>query len=253
MLPRQAEKEEPFTCRNPALMNRKPLLIEHSWHLQPAVIGSKAGCPDHIAKGSLASIGKGSGGAEAGDRPLCNAKLPGFLQMLKLLPVAEDGIGPVVNPVVLSSTYTAFALQPDMAMYRAVAALIVALLVGVLVLLFVKQNPLRLGTESQIRHEASHLAETRGKLSATFSHAVDEFFDMGKFLLFGALVSAMLQVFVSRDTLLGIGQTPLTSHLVMMGMAYILRSLILTGFVFLLAELILTQRLSHYLAPGCTC
>lgn len=129
--------------------------------------------------------------------------------------------GPIVNPIVLTSTYTAFARQPDMAMYRGVAAFAVALIVGVLVLLFVKKNQLRLGTEQQIRHEASHL-EGEKKLSATLSHAVDEFFDMGKFLVFGALLSALLQVFVGRDILLGIGQTAFTSHLVMMGMAYVL-------------------------------
>ncbi|CAM3637995.1 permease [Brevibacillus invocatus] len=130
--------------------------------------------------------------------------------------------GPIVNPVVLSSTYTAFTRQPDMAMYRGLSALVVAFIVGLLVLFFVKKNPLRLGMDAQIKHEASHTEASRGKLSATFSHAVDEFFDMGKFLLFGALISALLQVFVSRETLLGIGQTPFTSHLVMMGMAYIL-------------------------------
>lgn len=129
--------------------------------------------------------------------------------------------GPIVNPVVLSSTFLAFQRQPDMALYRAAAGLIVALAAGVLVWLFVRRNPLRLGVERQILHEAAHTEAIRGKLSATLSHAVDEFFDMGKYLLFGALISALLQVFVSRDTLLSIGQTPLTSHLVMMGMAYL--------------------------------
>lgn len=129
--------------------------------------------------------------------------------------------GPIVNPVVLSSTYLAFSRQPDMALYRAVAAFIVALLVGILVMIFAKKSPLRLGMERQSRHEASHAEAMRGKLSATFAHAVDEFFDMGKYLVFGALVSAVLQIFISREILVGIGQTPLTSHLVMMGMAYL--------------------------------
>ncbi|GED66334.1 permease [Brevibacillus reuszeri] len=129
--------------------------------------------------------------------------------------------GPIVNPVVLSSTYVAFSRYPDMALYRGVAGFVVAIMVGMLVFLFVKKNPLRLGMESQNRHEALHTEAARGKLSATFSHAVDEFFDMGKYLLFGAFISALLQVFVSREILVNIGQTPLTSNLVMMGMAYL--------------------------------
>lgn len=129
--------------------------------------------------------------------------------------------GPIVNPVVLSSTYVAFARQPEMALYRGVAGFVVALIVGMLVFLFVKKNPIRLGMESQISHEADHVKATSGKLSSTFAHAVDEFFDMGKYLLFGAFISALLQVYISRDTLMDIGQTPLTSHFVMMGMAYL--------------------------------
>lgn len=159
--------------------------------------------------------------------PLCECAIIPVVRRLiqKGMPVHVGIVfmlaGPIVNPVVLSSTYIAFTRQPDMALYRAVAAFIVALLIGILVLLFVKKNPLRFGMDAQIRHEASHQAAIRGKLTATFSHAVDEFFDMGKYLLFGAFVSALLQVFVSRETLVGIGQTPLTSHTVMMGMAYL--------------------------------
>jgi uncharacterized membrane protein YraQ (UPF0718 family) len=129
--------------------------------------------------------------------------------------------GPIVNPVVLSSTYIALAREPDLAFHRGAAAFVVAVIIGVLTLLFVRKNPLRLGMESQIRHEETHAQALRGKLSTTFSHAIDEFFDMGKYLLAGALISALLQVYVSRETLAEIGQTPVTSHLVMMGMAYL--------------------------------
>ncbi|MGF9800191.1 permease [Brevibacillus agri] len=159
--------------------------------------------------------------------PVCECAIVPVVRRLiqKGMPVSVGVVfllaGPIVNPVVLSSTYIAFARQPDMALYRGVAGFLVALAVGLLVWLFVKKNPLRLGTEAQIRHEAAHSEAMRGKLSATFAHAVDEFFDMGKFLLFGALVSSILQVFMSRDILVEIGQTPITSHLVMMGMAYL--------------------------------
>ncbi|MED1853737.1 permease [Brevibacillus borstelensis] len=129
--------------------------------------------------------------------------------------------GPVVNPVVFTSTVVAFQRFPDLAYYRVLAAFLVAVITGVLIFLTVKKNPLRIGVEQEIRHETAHAEAVRGKLGATLNHAVDEFFDMGKYLLFGALISSVLQVWISRETLLSIGQTPFTSHLVMMGMAYV--------------------------------
>ncbi|WP_412679238.1 permease [Brevibacillus borstelensis] len=129
--------------------------------------------------------------------------------------------GPVVNPVVFTSTVVAFQRFPDLAYYRVLAAFLVAVITGVLIFLTVKKNPLRIGVEQEIRHETAHAEAVGGKLGATLNHAVDEFFDMGKYLLFGALISSVLQVWISRETLLSIGQTPFTSHLVMMGMAYV--------------------------------
>lgn len=125
--------------------------------------------------------------------------------------------GPIVNPVVMAATYTAFFKQPNMVIYRWVLALVTALLVGLFVMIFFPNRVLRYGAEDTIQHT------THGSSSAfsVFSHAVDEFFDMGKFLIFGALVSSILQVFISRDTLASLGQTPLTSHLVMMGLGYV--------------------------------
>lgn len=129
--------------------------------------------------------------------------------------------GPVVNPVVMASTYTAFPQDPSMVVYRSVLALAVAILTGCFLLFFTKGNPLKLGVERVIRQESTHRNQAGDKLTSTLEHAVDEFFDMGKFLIFGALISAILQVFISRQTLLDIGQTPLQSHLVMMGLGYV--------------------------------
>jgi uncharacterized membrane protein YraQ (UPF0718 family) len=148
-------------------------------------------------------------------RRLIHKGMPVYLGIVFLL------AGPIVNPVVLTSTFVAFQRQPEMALHRAVIAILVAGLTGLFVLLFMRKNQLKLGAERELLHDSAHYAAGNGKLGATFQHAVDEFFEMGKYLLFGALVSAVLQVFIARDTLLSIGQTPLAGHLVMMGMAYL--------------------------------
>lgn len=59
-----------------------------------------------------------------------------------------------------------------------------------------------------------------GKTKLTFYHACDEFFDMGKFLIIGALLAAVMQTLISRSLLLSIGQGRVSSVLVMMGLAY---------------------------------
>lgn len=129
--------------------------------------------------------------------------------------------GPVVNPIVLASTYVAFPRMPHIAIERTWLAFLVAVITGTIIWLSQRSNPLKHGVERELRHEVAHAEREQGKLSATFGHAVDEFFEMGKYLLFGALISALIQVMVSRETLIDVGNTPVTSHLVMMGMAYI--------------------------------
>ncbi|WP_304364766.1 permease [Brevibacillus dissolubilis] len=159
--------------------------------------------------------------------PLCECAIIPVIRRLiqKGMPVYVGIVfllaGPIVNPVVLTATYTAFQRQPEMVFYRAGVALLVAMLAGLIMWLFVRRNPLKIGVERKTRHEMSHQVRQAKKWGATLTHAVDEFFDMGKYLLFGALVSSVIQTFVARETLVEIGQTPLSSHLVMMGLAYV--------------------------------
>ncbi|MGG1267172.1 permease [Brevibacillus laterosporus] len=80
---------------------------------------------------------------------------------------------------------------------------------------------MKLGSEYEITHEQQHLHKQTRKLSSTFTHAVDEFFDMGKFLIFGALISAIIQVYVARDDLISFADTPLYANLTMMGLGFI--------------------------------
>jgi uncharacterized protein len=52
--------------------------------------------------------------------------------------------------------------------------------------------------------------------------AADEFFEMGRFLILGALLAALMQTFVRQSALLAVGQGPVLSVLVMTGMAVLL-------------------------------
>ena len=52
--------------------------------------------------------------------------------------------------------------------------------------------------------------------------AGDDFLDMGRFLIAGALLAAVMQTVVPQSTLLAIGQGPIISVFVMMALAFIL-------------------------------
>ena len=52
--------------------------------------------------------------------------------------------------------------------------------------------------------------------------AGDDFLDMGRFLIAGALLAAMMQTVVPQSTLLAVGQGPIISVFVMMALAFIL-------------------------------
>ena len=60
------------------------------------------------------------------------------------------------------------------------------------------------------------------KGSALLKHSSLEFFEMGKYLALGCVITAAVHTFVSRDVLVSIGDGAVGSHLFMMAFAYIL-------------------------------
>lgn len=192
--------------------------------------------------------------------PLCECGMIPVIRrlILKGMPVYTAVVfimaGPIINPVVYASTFMAFRTRPEIAYSRMALAFLVAATIGLLVYRFVRTEPLRSGSKSKAvpvhthhhahephEHEHSHherKAHThtpdsrqhthahgtglRGRLAGVLGHASDEFFDMGKYLIFGALLTALIQTFMSRDSLVSIGEGTVSSHLFMMGFAYIL-------------------------------
>lgn len=159
-------------------------------------------------------------------RRLIRKGMPAYVGMTFIL------TGPVLNPVVYAATYMAFRTYPNMAYARMGLAFLVACGVGLTLYRFVKTNPLKTSAEHahagnhKHSHEHSpdhsHEHQHGNKLFAMLTHAGDEFFEMGKFLMLGALLTALIQTTVSRESLAALGQGPISSHLFMMGFAYVL-------------------------------
>nr|WP_240620424.1 permease [Peribacillus acanthi] len=128
---------------------------------------------------------------------------------------------PVLNPIVLFSTYIAFGNDWKMVLYRGGLALIVSITIGIILSYQYKDNQL-LDKFTKPEHNHQIRKTFIDKLTGTLRHSVDEFFSVGKYLFIGALIAASMQTFVKTSTLLAIGQNELSSSLVMMGMAFVL-------------------------------
>lgn len=163
-------------------------------------------------------------------RRLMRKGMPVYIAVVFIL------VGPILNPVVYASTYMAFRARPEMAYARMGLAFVIALIVGLLLARLLRNAKVVRGAQQE--HAAGHTHDHThdhthhhhdhehhhhgGKLGSVLSHASEEFFEMGKYLIFGAMLTALLQTLVAREHLVSIGEGPVTSNLFMMGFAYVL-------------------------------
>ncbi|MFC7061893.1 permease [Halobacillus seohaensis] len=125
---------------------------------------------------------------------------------------------PILNPIVFLSTFYAFQTDLTIAWARMGLALIVSIIIGGAIYSRFGNSWQLIEPKSSIQHEHHH----GNRLFETLHHASDEFFNMGKFLLIGAMLASIIQTFMARETLLDIGSGFLAGPAVMMGLAYFL-------------------------------
>ncbi|MCL6604381.1 MAG: permease [Paenibacillus sp.] len=148
-------------------------------------------------------------------RRLIHKGMPVFVAIVFILS------GPILNPVVYGATFTAFRSHPILAYSRMGLAFCVACIIGLVVYTTVKKSPLRLSVKRET-DETDHRSFRGGKLVSIFVHTSDEFFEMGKYLIIGCLLTSGIQTFMVHDSLVAIGEKPLGSYLFMMGLAFVL-------------------------------
>ncbi len=167
--------------------------------------------------------------------PLCDcAVVPVAAGLVKRgvpLPVAVTFLlaAPIVNPIVIASTWYAFPNQPYLALLRVYFGLIIAFAGGFMFRLFPEENVLLLTAENpnscscscSCGHNHVEMMGFKERVQAIFQHAAQEFFQVGKFLIFGALLSSAAQVFVPREVLTGVGGV-VVPILIMMTAAFVL-------------------------------
>lgn len=130
---------------------------------------------------------------------------------------------PVLNPIVVFSTASAFGWG-EMLFWRFAVSLVIAVMVG-LVFSVEREAGSILRPILSDEHDHEHAAPgdpIREKIRKALLITVDEFFDMGRYLILGSLLAAALQTFISQSALLAIGSGPILSVLVMLLLAVVL-------------------------------
>lgn len=150
---------------------------------------------------------------------------------------------PIMNPVVLLSTYYAFQGDWSVVVLRGLLGMTGAIAIGYLSGKLGKRGWFK--DEPALHRDRIHLKSPRLKrnvavtglpssgapeqkksikehLYKMFEHSSHEFYEVGRLLIFGAFLSATLQTFVPRTWLMSIGSTPILSVVGMMLLAFLL-------------------------------
>lgn len=139
--------------------------------------------------------------------------------------------GPIINPIVLFATYIAFGNDWRMVAVRGGMAIAVAFCVSMCIsFLFPKlpfkqpYAPVAATVEPALTGQGvpAPRMPVGQRVHEVITHAIEEFFSVGKYLVVGAFIAASLQTFVPTSTLLRLGGNPVTASLVMIVLAFVI-------------------------------
>ncbi|MGZ4152210.1 MAG: permease [Actinomycetota bacterium] len=131
---------------------------------------------------------------------------------------------PVVNPVVIASTFVAFRSRSTlwtMVLGRFGIGLLVAIAVGWVIGDRSKDELLRPRADDEPL-EPLELGAPEPRWKSFFVHLGNDFLFMGRFLLLGATLAAFVQTFLPASVIDGVARIPVVSLVVMMGLAFVL-------------------------------
>ncbi|EKQ57080.1 MULTISPECIES: permease [unclassified Clostridium] len=133
---------------------------------------------------------------------------------------------PIINPVVIMSTYYAFYDKQIMVLLRIVGGFVASIIIGILVnaLERDKQSLIidYLDGESYCNCGCSTFLESQNKLKAIIEHTNKEFLDIMGYLIFGAFISGIFQVIVSHGGINFISNNKIIGIIIMMTLGFFL-------------------------------
>jgi len=145
-----------------------------------------------------------------------------------IFPSCECGIVPIITrflekkvPSYTAIPFMATAPIINYVVLRFLGAFLIAMILGILLGFVVDDQILKDNRKVSHVHDYSGLSAGK-KIFQALVHAVDEFFDTGRYLIFGSLVAAGMQTYLPTRILTTIGHNSVTAILIMMLLAFIL-------------------------------
>lgn len=132
---------------------------------------------------------------------------------------------PILNPVVLLSTYYAFIGDISYVFGRAMFGYAGAIIIGVIVGQISNNEELFKKNETCEAHcgcDHDHKHDDKSKIYQVIGHTSSEFLDVCKYLIIGATIASLMQIFIPRDLITSISDNLLMSIIVMMILAFVM-------------------------------
>lgn len=140
---------------------------------------------------------------------------------------------PIINPVVLLSTYYAFyKTNPDIFYLRITLGILISLVIGIIAgIIYNKKRVIINNIDEDFEcdcdchdHEHSHKHKHTFKndLLSISKHTAYDLFEVVKFLIFGALIASIIQVLLPRELLTTFNNNSVLSIIVLMLFAYLI-------------------------------
>lgn len=147
---------------------------------------------------------------------------------------------PIINPIVIFSTFIAFGNSWEMAGWRMVGSFVVALIIGIWLAYFQKESVLKTKIQQIIDHNHHHnhhhdhthgtnkheevkigrIKQLSQQTGHVLTHSIDEFFDTGRYLIVGGLIAASMQTYLPTRVMLTLGSTKLLAIIIMLLLAF---------------------------------
>jgi uncharacterized protein len=137
---------------------------------------------------------------------------------------------PVINPIVIASTWTAFGNSPIF-WGRLGLTFIIAIGTGLIFSALPRSEALRDGMQISPSlpddplhqgHDDNPVEPLKDRLRKMLTISAEEFFEMGRYLVIGSLLAAALQSFVPQSIFLSLSRGPVVSVVVMILLAVLL-------------------------------